>query len=52
MLTKDPLAFSFLSRADLARLTADVAHDAATVGKTYTAYDPDRRMLWKLFTAE
>ncbi|MBK6597674.1 MAG: SDR family oxidoreductase [Proteobacteria bacterium] len=52
VLTKDPLAFSFLSRADLARLTADVAHDAATVGKTYTAYDPDRRMLWKLFTAE
>lgn len=51
VLSDDPLAFSFLSRADLARLTVDATHDAATIGKTYTAYDSDRRMLWKLFTA-
>lgn len=50
VLVEDPRAFSFLARSDLGRLTADALGDPATIGKTYTAYDPNRRMLWKLFT--
>ncbi len=49
VLVEDPKAFSFLARSDLGRLTADALGDPAAIGKTYTAYDPDRRMLWKLF---
>ncbi|MCB1623160.1 MAG: SDR family oxidoreductase [Pseudomonadales bacterium] len=52
VLVEDPLAFSFISRSDLARLTVAALHDSTTVGKTYTAYDSDRRMLWQLFTAK
>ena len=52
VLVDDPEAFSFMSRSDLGRLTADALGDASTIGKTYTAYDPERRMLWKLFTAK
>jgi len=51
VLVEDPKAFSFLARSDLGRLTADALGDASTVGKTYTAFDPQRRMIWKLFTA-
>ena len=51
VLVDDPKAFSFLARSDLGRLTADALGDASTVGKTYTAFDPQRRMIWKLFTA-
>jgi uncharacterized protein YbjT (DUF2867 family) len=47
----DAQAFSFLARADLGRLTADALGDDATLGKTYTAFDPQRRMLWSLFSA-
>jgi nucleoside-diphosphate-sugar epimerase len=50
VLVEDPKAFSFLARSDLGRLTADALGDPASIGKTYTAYDPERRMLWKLFT--
>lgn len=48
-LTEDPEAFSYLGRTDLAQLTLDALGDPATIGKTYTAYDPSRRYLWKLF---
>jgi uncharacterized protein YbjT (DUF2867 family) len=51
VLVEDPKAFSFIARSDLGRLTADALGDASTIGKVYTAYDPDRRMIWKLFTA-
>jgi uncharacterized protein YbjT (DUF2867 family) len=51
VLVEDPKAFSFLARSDLGRLTADALGDASTVGKVYTAFDPQRRMIWKLFTA-
>jgi uncharacterized protein YbjT (DUF2867 family) len=51
VLVDDPKAFSFIARSDLGRLTADALGDASTVGKTYTAFDPQRRMIWKLFTA-
>jgi uncharacterized protein YbjT (DUF2867 family) len=51
VLVEDPKAFSFLARSDLGRLTADALGDPSTVGKTYTAFDPRRRMIWKLFTA-
>ena len=50
-LVEDAKAFSFLARSDLGRLTADALGDASTVGKVYTAFDPQRRMIWKLFTA-
>lgn len=52
VLVEDPQAFSFLARSDLGRLTADALGDASTVGKVYTAFDPQRRMIWKLFTGE
>jgi uncharacterized protein YbjT (DUF2867 family) len=51
MLVEDPQAFSFLARSDLGRLTADALGSPATIGKVYTAFDPQRRMIWKLFTA-
>lgn len=51
VLVDDPKAFSFLARSDLGRLTADALGDPSTIGKAYTAYDPQRRMIWKLFTA-
>jgi uncharacterized protein YbjT (DUF2867 family) len=50
VLVEDPTAFSFMARSDLARLTADALGDDATIGKAYTAFDPERRMIWKLFT--
>lgn len=48
-LTEGPKAFSYLGRTDLAQLTLDALGDSATIGKVYTAYDPSRRYLWKLF---
>ena len=50
VLVEDPQAFSFLARSDLGRLTADALGDESTIGKAYTAFDPQRRMIWKLFT--
>jgi len=52
VLVEDSKAFSFLARSDLGRLTADALGDASTVGKVYTAFDPQRRMIWTLFTAK
>jgi uncharacterized protein YbjT (DUF2867 family) len=48
-LTEDPLSFSFISRIDAAKLVVAALGDPRTIDKTYTAYDPERRYLWKLF---
>ena len=48
-LTEDAQAFSYMGRTDLADLTIGALGDSASMGKTYTAYDPSRRFLWKLF---
>ena len=49
MLTEDAKSFSYMGRTDLAQLTIDALGDPVTVGKVYTAYDPSRLFLWKLF---
>lgn len=49
LLTMDAKAFSYMGRADLGEITIQALGDPATVGKTFTAYDPSRRFLWKLF---
>jgi uncharacterized protein YbjT (DUF2867 family) len=49
VLADDPRAFSYLSRMDLADLTIQALGDPSTVGKTYNAYDPGRRTMWKMF---
>lgn len=41
-LTEDPTAFSWIARADLARLVVDALYDPQTHGRTYHAYDPTR----------
>lgn len=48
-LAEDPKAFSYISRKDLAQLSVAALGDPATIGKTYSAYDPQRRTLWKMF---
>jgi uncharacterized protein YbjT (DUF2867 family) len=48
-LAEDPKAFSYISRIDLARISVDALGDPATVGRTYSAYDPARKTLWKMF---
>lgn len=50
VLADDPKAFSFIARGDLAELVVQALGDPATVGKTYNAYDPSRRTMWKMFT--
>jgi len=49
VLTEDPLAFSYIAREDLAKLTVLALGDLRTAGRTYNAYDPSRKFLWKLF---
>ncbi|MCU0759858.1 MAG: SDR family oxidoreductase [Steroidobacteraceae bacterium] len=49
VLVDDPEAFSYISRIDVAKLAVDAIGDPATIGKTYTAYDPARKTLWKFF---
>lgn len=49
VLTEDPQSFSYISRADLADLAVQALGDPAAANKTYTAYDPSRRTLWKMF---
>lgn len=49
MLTEDSMSFSYISRIDAAKLVVAALGDPQTVDKTYTAYDPERRYLWKLF---
>jgi uncharacterized protein YbjT (DUF2867 family) len=49
VLADDPQAFSYLSRADLADLTVQALGDPTAIGKTYNAYDPSRRTMWRMF---
>ncbi len=49
VLAEDPQAFSYISRADLATLTVAALGDARTEFKTYSAYDPSRKVIWKMF---
>lgn len=48
-LTEDVGSFSYMSRIDLARLVVGALGDPATIGRTYTAWDPERLHLWNLF---
>jgi uncharacterized protein YbjT (DUF2867 family) len=48
-LAADPEAFSYISRKDLAALSVAALGDPSTIGKTYAAYDPTRKTLWKMF---
>jgi uncharacterized protein YbjT (DUF2867 family) len=48
-LADDPATFSFIARADLAKLVADSLGDPATIGKTYSAYDPSRKTMATMF---
>jgi uncharacterized protein YbjT (DUF2867 family) len=45
-LTEDYMAFSFISRSDLARLTLEALGNDETIGKTYTSWDPERDQIW------
>jgi uncharacterized protein YbjT (DUF2867 family) len=49
MLTEDPMSFSYISRIDTAKLVVAALGNPQTIDKTYTAYDSERRYLWKLF---
>ena len=49
VLTEDPQAFSYISRTDLADLAVQALGDPAAANKTYTAFDPSRPTLWKMF---
>ena len=49
VLADDPRAFSYISRTDLADLAVQALGDPTTIGKTYNAYDPSRRTMWKMF---
>lgn len=47
-LTADSRAMSWIRRADLARLAVRAADDEETVGRIYTAFDPDRTRFWSI----
>jgi uncharacterized protein YbjT (DUF2867 family) len=47
-LSEDPLAFSYISRNDLADLAVRALLDPRSAGHTFAAYDPGRRVLWNL----
>ncbi len=49
-LVEDPKAFSYISRADLARLTVRALDDPKTYDKTFAAYDPERLNIWNMWT--
>lgn len=49
MLTEDTKAFSYIARDDLATLAVAALGDASTIGKAYSAYDPSRKVIWKMF---
>lgn len=48
-LTEDARSFSYISRKDTAKLSVEALGDPRTIGKTFTAFDPERVFLWKLF---
>jgi uncharacterized protein YbjT (DUF2867 family) len=47
-LTEDYMAFSFISRSEVARLTLEALGNDETIGKTYTSWDPERNQIWHL----
>ena len=49
VLADDPKAFSYIARGDLAELVVQALGDPSTAGKTYNAFDPSRRTMWKMF---
>lgn len=49
VLVDDPAAFSYIGRIDLANLAVQAIGDPATIGKTYTAYDPSRKTMARMF---
>jgi uncharacterized protein YbjT (DUF2867 family) len=49
VLVDDPAAFSYIGRVDLANLAVQALGDPATIGKTYTAYDPSRKTMARMF---
>lgn len=49
VLAEDPQAFSYIARSDLAELAVQALGDPATIGKTYSAYDPSRKVLWDMY---
>lgn len=49
LLVDDPAAFSYIGRIDLANLAVQALGDPATIGKTYTAYDPSRKTMARMF---
>jgi uncharacterized protein YbjT (DUF2867 family) len=49
VLTEDTKAFSYIARDDLATLAVAALGDASTIGKAYSAYDPSRKVIWKMF---
>jgi len=48
-LAEDAATFSFIARADLAKLVVDALGDPTTIGKTYSAYDPTRKTMATMF---
>ncbi len=50
-LTEDRRAFSYIERADLARLVVDALGSPASVGKTFAAYDPTHRTAWSILSS-
>lgn len=49
VLVEDPAAFSYIGRSDLAALAVQALGDPKTIGKTYSAYDPSRKTMAKMF---
>jgi uncharacterized protein YbjT (DUF2867 family) len=49
VLVDDPAAFSYIGRIDLANLAVQALGDPTTIGKTYTAYDPSRKTMARMF---
>lgn len=49
VLSEDVRAFSYIGREDLATLAVAALGDAGTVNKVYSAYDPSRKVIWKMF---
>ncbi len=45
-LSEDPTTFGFIARPDLARLIVGILDDDKTIGKTYSAIDPERSSPW------
>jgi uncharacterized protein YbjT (DUF2867 family) len=48
-LVEDPKAFSYIHRAELARLTVAALDDPKTYDRAFTAYDPEREHIWNLW---